>query len=83
MKYINDARYYYLPLNVVSPASYITATYLFILFYSFVFDRRQQSGARPRYEHIVTANVFSDCFNKGQMDILFKHYKVHKLNTPY
>jgi len=26
MKYINDARYYYLPLNVVWPVSYITAT---------------------------------------------------------
>jgi len=26
MKYINDARYYYLPLNVVWPVSCITAT---------------------------------------------------------
>ena len=32
----------------------------FILFYLFVFDRRQISGARPRHEHIVTTNVFSD-----------------------
>jgi len=24
MKYINDAKYYYLPLNVVWPVSYIT-----------------------------------------------------------
>ena len=32
----------------------------FILFYLFVFDRRQISGAHPRYEHIVTTNVFSD-----------------------
>jgi len=28
MKYINDARYYYLLLNVVWPVSYITATYI-------------------------------------------------------
>ena len=27
MKYINDARYYYLPLNVVWPVSYITTIY--------------------------------------------------------